>query len=541
MTSSVAENATESQKGQRSAFRLARTAGLVSVVGTAAAALGFFRETSLALRFGATAQMDAYVAANFIPRLVTAIAGGSLIPGFMLIFIRHWESDKSQAWKFASAVLNWTAAVYLACSLVLAATASWWVSSVYPGYDSGTLATTVWISALLLPAAGFVILAGLLTGILNSIGSFGLPAFAPGIASAAVIVGVLAVRGDRALLVASVVTAFSFALQFLVQWPMARRAGARLFRWTFRAEGMREWLALSVPLIAYQAIAFGSAVIESRYASLLQAGTVASLGYAMRLYTVPGTVLAGPLATVAYPELSRHAANKNWNSLRSDLSNTLRMTLFLFVPAAACLVALSYPVTQLAFEHGAFDASATQTTSSALAFYSLGLVPSAIAVVALRGLYAVSDMRSSVWVETVSLALYALIAGWLARNYRVSGLALARSLGFLCTTILLIIVLQRRTQFLNGGRQWIRFVFKTSVPSLVLAAGTYWAVTTARGWLDGASVVERAFFVGVAVSLFGAAYLVLTSMLRLEETGTLISWVKRRVLGSGQVPTGCGR
>ena len=513
---------------QRTMQRFGRTAGLLAVLSFCSAALAFLRESSFALRFGTSTAMDAYVAANFVPRLVTAVASGAIMPGFMLLFIRCKESDSAAAWEFTSAAVNWTLLVFTFVGVLMACTSRFWLRLIYAGYSPSTLQLSVRLSLILLPPVALLITAGLISGVLNATGNFGLPAIVPGIASVVLIAVVLLARGAHAIYIVAIATAASFLLQLALQLPALRLLKIpRLFRWTWNSQGLQAWVGLSVPLLLYQIVAFGSNAVEGHVASRLGSGSVSTLAYAMRLFTVPAALVAIPIATVAFPALSRHAVREDWHAMRAEFGRAMRMTVFLFLPASTYMLILARPITQLTFERGAFGPAATKMTAAALAYFSLGLLPNAIAILALRGMYARSQMLAPVLCESVSLVIYAMVAPALARSYDVRGLALARTLTFSATTILLLVVLHFRTRLLEGLQQWTAFIAKsvtaTALMGVVCSMGIF-----LYGKGDSLGRFTLPLMLLLATLTGGVVYLGTSWVLGIAEAESLLSWLRAR-------------
>lgn len=67
--------------------------------------------------------------------------------------------------------------------------------------------------------------------------------------------------------------------------------------------------------------------------------------------------------------------------------------MFLGIPSAVGLMILRQPIITLLFQRGAFDAAATLNTSSALFWYSLGLLPYAVILVMMKVYYAFEDNK----------------------------------------------------------------------------------------------------------------------------------------------------
>lgn len=506
--------------------RFAQRAAALSAAGLLAMATGLLREVALARRFGLSEAMDAYVAATFVSRLALALVAGSLLPAFILVFIRILERDEEDAWAFARAVTLWMGGLTLVACATAALTAHFWLPVFYPGYSNRQIATSVQISMLLLPALPILLVASVQSGILNARRRFALPVLGTAAGNLIVVSAAVLAPGAAALRWVAAATALSYVVQWGVQQPYIRHV--RRSRSAAARPHVKEWLLLALPLLAYQGVAFASIIVEGRLASNLGPGTVSALGYAQRLFGIPTSLLVAPLAMVAYPTLVRRIARGDLEGARDGLTRVMRLVVFVFFPASAITIVFAVPLTSLFFQRGAFDASATATTASALAAYAIGMAPNALAVFMLRGLNAGGDTRTPLYVEMASLLLYLMAAIPLAATFGVAGLAGARAFGFASTALLLLFMLARRFDLLGRARAAV--CYTTAVLGLSVAlAVVLFAVGKTVTILAGSTAPSlRASLQLLASAGALAAYLAAARWwLRWPEADLVLHWIPR--------------
>ena len=68
------------------------------------------------------------------------------------------------------------------------------------------------------------------------------------------------------------------------------------------------------------------------------------------------------------------AASETFDSFKKTIRDGVNIILIITIPATVGMIVLAEPIVKVVFERGAFDAVATQMTSQALIFYTLGLV-----------------------------------------------------------------------------------------------------------------------------------------------------------------------
>ena len=119
------------------------------------------------------------------------------------------------------------------------------------------------------------------------------------------------------------------------------------------------------------------------------------------------------LATAVFPSLAERAATGGREAVSQMVSQTLRFTLFLAVPASIGMLLLRDSIVATLLEHGAFDAAATRLFADALLFYSIGLFAHAAIEIVSRGFYVLGDTRTPVALAVASMLLNIVLSALL--------------------------------------------------------------------------------------------------------------------------------
>jgi putative peptidoglycan lipid II flippase len=507
-------------------LRQARTVGIVSVLTVIVAVFGYLREALLAARFGVSATMDAYFSATFIPTIVyTVLIAGTLSPVFIPILLQEdANEDRAKLSETFSVVTNFVLLFLTAIVCCAVITARTWLHLLYPGFSTATAEMTVHLIYLIFPSVLFVAMAGILTAVLNGFGKFALAAFAPTLSSVAVIAATLFAHGNRAIYVVGLATAVGFVAQLLLLIPATASLGIR-YRPTlnFRHSAISRLLRFGSPLFLYLVVANGALFIERNLASQLSAGAVSTLTYAMRLFAVPANFLAAPLAIVSYPQFAREALRHNHGDLRSHVSRMVRLVLFLFLPVTIFTILNAEPLTRLLYERGQFRLVDSVVTSRVLMFYSIGILPNALAVILLRCFYAVQDTVTPLLTETVDLVFYAIVAPVFTRHFGIEGLAFTRGLTFFLVTAILIYVLSKRRSLLQINADLFKFFLRTVLASLAMMAVSWMSLHFLQSSFDsGKTPLRLGIFSGVLV-VSSATFLAAALLLKLGEAKDILN------------------
>ena len=437
--------------GKSHSQRIAEGASVVAGATLLSRGLGFVRDLVTAYALGAGPVADAFFVAFRLPNLMRRLFGeGSLTMAFVPVFsrIRAEEGDAS-AFAMARAALVWLLAilsVICVAAVVFAGPLTWLIA---PGFarDPALFALTVSLVRICFPFALFICAVALCMGVLNAMDSYLGPSLAPCVMNVVLIAaafGAVWLGGDVARTLAWAVLVSGW-LQWELQQPFLRRKG---FSWRgpmqLAHRGIKRLGRVMLPTVFGAAVYQVNILIGTLLASYLPTGSVSYLYYADRLVQFPLGVFGVAVSTAALPSLSRLAAGHDDDGFATALASSLRLTLFISLPAAAGLIALSHPVVALLFKRGAFDAGAASATSWALVAYSLGLPAFAVVRPFVSAFYARQDTRTPVYVGAGCLVLYVGCALALMGPLAHVGLALAVSVSSWANAVILAVLVRRK-------------------------------------------------------------------------------------------------
>ena len=132
-------------------------------------------------------------------------------------------------------------------------------------------------------------------------------------------------------------------------------------------------------------------------------GGVIAYQTAFTFFLLPHAVLAHPIFTARFPELSAHGAEGNHDAFARNLSPGLRSMILLLVPAAVLMAVTAAPMLSI-IRVGQLDAHGGELVAAVLAAYMTGLLGYSSFFMLTRASYAIDDVRSP---TTVYLAVTA--------------------------------------------------------------------------------------------------------------------------------------
>ncbi|HXC84944.1 MAG TPA: lipid II flippase MurJ [Trebonia sp.] len=327
MTVPVAERG-GARRGNRGIGRAAVMIGVITVL---ARLVGFGRQVVFAHTVGTTCLGTAYTTANMVPNIIYDIVLGGALSSVVVPVLAGPAGRAAgpagraadQAQQISSALLTWTVALLVPVSVVVALAAHEIVGALLSGSGGCPRGQLVSVGTrMLIVFAPQVLLYGLavvLYGILQSHRRFGAPALAPLLSSLVVVLayavfgmvgGAYVNRlgdlppsaeyllsggttlGVLALVLTAVVPARRMRIRVRPTWRFPAGVGPRVRRLA---------IAGVLTLVAQDASVAVVIVLANRYGD---PGALVLYGFAWAVFVVPFAVLAIPIATSAFPELS---------------------------------------------------------------------------------------------------------------------------------------------------------------------------------------------------------------------------------------------
>ncbi|MEN8254808.1 MAG: murein biosynthesis integral membrane protein MurJ [Verrucomicrobiota bacterium] len=519
--------------------KVIRSAGVVGSFTLLSRGLGMVRDIVIAYHFGTSLLASAFFVAFTIPNLFRRLFGeGALSAAFIPVLIetRTQEGDKA-AWAMASKVVTLAAAVLAAIAIVGVLLFS--VGLHIPGVSEKWLATFA-LARVMFPYVLFICLAALSMAVLNSYKHFATSAFAPCLLNLILIVAMLVVfpiigngPGERAHVLAWAVVLAGIA-QVAIQLPALKRLGCPFqFSSNWGDPRVKQVLLLMGPAALGMAVTQFNVLIDRLLALWIGDWAPAALTFSERMVYFPLGIIATAMGTVLLPTFSSHAAMDDHESFSETITHSLRHLVFIMMPAALGLLALSTPIIQTVFEWGgSFNAESTLLSARALRFYAPGLVVFSLSKVFVPAFYAMQDTKTPVriglYAVLLNLAMNILFILTLPTYWKHAGMALSTVIAGTVNVAILGSILTRRVkniQWMDIFRSFNRCLLAALVMAVAVGAAAQ-TLSPMLGNLLPAKIAQLAT-VGLAVSTGALLYFVLTFLLRSPELRDIKSALRR--------------
>ena len=514
--------------------KVAKAAGVVGLATMLSRIFGFIRDMVVAGIFGAGLVTDAFFVAFRIPNLLRRLlAEGSLTVSFVPVFTEYLKQrSREEALELANVVFTALSVVLVIVSIAGVLFSPFIVAIIAPGFvkSPDQYELTVLLTRFMFPYIFFISLVALCMGILNSLRHFAAPALSPVILNISMILATLLLKDlfGEPIYALAVGVMIGGVLQLAMQWPFLIKMGVRLKPdFQFRHPGLKRIGLLMMPAAFGAAIYQINVFIGTILASLLPKGSVSYLYYADRIVELPLGVFAIAVGTAALPSFSDQVARGEFEDFKKTISFSLRLILFITVPATVALVALRIPILSVLFQRGAFDAASTIQTADALLYYTLGLWAFSLIRIIVSAFYSLQDTKAPMKAAIVALIVNVACSVILMSPMKHGGLALATSIASAVNVIMLGIILKKRIgSYLN--REFYRSLGKITAASLVMW-GAIMVVEFFIPWNITGPFDGRLLFLIASISVGMATFFVMSWLLKSPEMVMVIRTIKGKL------------
>jgi putative peptidoglycan lipid II flippase len=409
--------------------------------------IGLVRVKYIVWLFGRGLEADALNAAFVLPDMISYfLVGGAASITFVTILTRYRETGREAEGQRSLSVILTTMYLVMGGAIVLAELiAPWYIHWWFPGFGARKAALCVHLTRILLPAQLCFFAGGIFGAVLLVRKQFSVQAVTPLIYGLGTIVGgLLLVRriGVSSLAIGTVAGAFFGP--FLLNWIFARRAGTRyrpILDW--HDEGLRDWVRLSLPLMAGVSLVTADNWIIAHFASTTS-GAVSLMSYAKQLFTAPMAVLAQAAGAASMPFFASLWSQQKHYDFATGVADSVSRVAALGLLAASGMVALGQPMIDLVFTGGRFSAGDSQECAAYFAVFSVSLFLWSAQAIYARAFYAAQNtfvpMAAATIVTLVSLPIYWAFYHWQGAI----GLAIASNIGIALQTGTIAVLLHRR-------------------------------------------------------------------------------------------------
>lgn len=508
-----------------------KTAGFMIIATLLAKVMGMYRDILFAALYGTGEAAVAYSTASRIPLLFFDIALGSAISSsFIPVFNEFLQKgEKDKATEFSNSFLN---IIFLITFVICGAGILFRgviVNLLGSGLAPEVKALAESLVIIMLPSMIFTALAYSLTGVLQSYGEFNAPA-AISLVSNGIMVGYLLIAKDSlGIHGVSVAMLLAWAFQLIVLIPsLIKKKYSYKPYINFKNPGLKKALLLAIPILISSWVQPINTMVNMFLASYIDGGAaVPALDYANKLYIIFVGVLTYAVSNLIFPSISRLATDKEKEKeFTGVLKTAIGSVLFLLLPIMIVFLTKAEGLIRLVYERGAFGKEQTALTSTALFWYSFGMLGFGLQEMLNKAFYAEQNGKTPMRVSVLGIVLNVCLSFILVRglDLGISGLPIAASVAANFIAIFLAIVLNKKHKIFDKG--FLINLLKMALCGIAMVLVT---IFVSNLLTFPYNFIGKVLDVLVPAASGGLVYLILAFLFKIDEIKSITDiFMKRR-------------
>ncbi len=486
--------------------------------------LGLVRNIIFASLYGTGIEATAFFTASRIPlQLLDMSLGAAISSTFIPIFNEFLQKKgKERALKFTNNFLSIIIVISVILTLIGIVFAPQIINIIAPNLDAKAYSLTLDLLKIMFPIMIFTAVAFVFVGFLQSLDEFRIPSIISVVANGIVIVYLLILNKKFGIKGAAIAMLIGWGMQIIVQLPSAWKKGYRpKFFIDLKDEGLKKMLILAVPILISTWVQPINNLVNIRFASGLENGqAVSAIEYSYNLYIIIVGVFSYTLSNIIFPELSKLTADNNKEKIRDMLKSSLSVSVLFIIPMSVGIGMLSEDVIRIIYERGEFTRESTMLTSSALIFYSIGMIGYGLMEVLNKAFYAMQDSKTPMITSAISIAINVGLSIILVRNMGYVGLPLATSITSILTAALMLVFVSKKIKGIVDKETFFEFV-KIIVASIVMAL----LIIILKNVIVGENILKMILRIGASVI---GGVLIYFSIIILLKNQMIMGFIEKR-------------
>jgi putative peptidoglycan lipid II flippase len=282
-----------------------------------------------------------------------------------------------------------------------------------------------------------------------------------------------------------------------------------------------------LPITAGIGVYYVDLMLSRRFLSELGTGAQSYFSWAMRICDFPQGIFVMALSTAALPMLSTLAARGDMAGLTRAYAHSMRLALFVAVPASVALIAIGEPLMVAIFQRGQFTAEDAHATARALAWQGGAIWTVAVVRQTVPAFYAMGDTRTPAIVSAIDLCAFIGLAVGLRGSMGAVGISIAVAGSSFVQMVLLLALCKRKLGSL-GWPEIGNSLIRTVTASAMAAALAVVAATETQARAGGGAIGRM--LPGVVGGLvFGGVFVVVAWATGSPELLGLVRGLRRKL------------
>lgn len=406
---------------------------------------GFIRDITLSYFYGASEISDIYLISLTIPSVIFSFIGIGISTGYIPMYTEIQKNHGEKiANKFTSNLIN---IVLLICTMIILLVFLFTehiVKIFASGFEGKTLDLAIQFTRISIFGIYFYGLIYIFKSFLQIKKKYIATAFIAFPLNFFMVLFIFLSSMNDVLLLA-IGSVVATASQFVLLLPFIFQSGYKYnFIFDLQETYIKKLTRIAVPAIIGISVNQINVLVDRTIASQLVVGGISALDYANRVNGFAVGIFVLSISTVLYPTISKFAVENNIKKFKSAVLESIGIIILLVIPVMVGTLIFAEPIVKFLFGRGEFDSKAISMTSSALFFYSIGLIGFSLREILSRAFYSLKDTKTPMINATIGVIINIILNIVLSKFLGIGGLALATSISAIISSFLLFISLRKK-------------------------------------------------------------------------------------------------
>ncbi|MBP7177323.1 MAG: murein biosynthesis integral membrane protein MurJ [Thermoclostridium sp.] len=518
--------------------KLSGTATMVMFATLLSRITGFLRNVLIKSIMSPQGYSDEFILAFTLPDLIfELLMGGAIAAAIIPVLASSLAKNKEkEGWKAMGTFMNCTIIAVIVVEIIFFIFTPAFLKLTAKGFtpDTPEHLLTLKLTRILLPSALFMILSGLLNGVLNAYHKFTAVAFGPVVYNLCVVASIFLFGGKKVEVAAWGVVISSmiyFCMQLASAFKYMKHYRPRMY---IKNDTFKELLTLAIPSLAASAVVYVNQIVGGSFSTEFAENSVTMMNNANRTWQLPLGVFAQAMGVAILPTLSTYFAQDKTEEFKGVLYKGLRTVMLLCIPSTMILILMNRQIMQILFKWSEMPVYESKMYGLALMAYAPALLFQSIVVILNRAFYSIHNTRIPLMIGTSTIGLNILANSFFAKNTNLG--AVGTGLSYVITDMvylfILILVFSRKTG-LNLIPENFLFLAKISL-STVAAGVVLWLSTSLIPfpWEESFTVGKKLMEIisaGAQLILPLLAFLITAILLKVDEVRLFIGSLLARL------------
>lgn len=452
--------------------------------------LGFIRDMIFASLFGSTRSYDAFIIASHIPSFITyLITEAGLTQAFTpLLSEKQMTTNAYQLRRFIANIFGALLIVLLLVVILCTLFSPQIISLFAPGFSQENRHLAIFLFQMLTISILFSGISGYQSAILNTFGSYGLPAFMPIIFNLCMIGAAIFLTKFFNIsvyaLAAGIIISSMLQVLFLSH-PLRQKKLLVNPSFQFKSLNILKLVKLLLPALLGVSVLQAGVMIDFIFGSYLPTGSITWLYYSTRIMLLPVTLFAIGISTVSLPHLGRSHAANNQDHFQYLLDWSIRLALITCIPASIGLYFLANPIILTLFNHGQFTTYDALMTAKSTQAFSIGVLGLTLTKICATGFYAKQNISLPAKIAGVTVLINVIFNFIFVPKLLHTGLALSTSLSSVINAAVLFSLLLKKKYF-RLNLDFLHTIIKVFCASAIMTASIIILTPKLNLWIHSA-------------------------------------------------------